>query len=157
MGKVVSHGQVVAIEPTDHGQDYSSASHGVTNEHHAVTEATLIEQLEGMTNLVGKHALSPGNQDRRDEQMYLVDQVHPPRSGRQAGAGDSQVMIDARLDRSDRLRSKLRSTRVRSVETSCSVLEKTTLSARCQIRANSALLGDCAATLGSVSHPIIIW
>jgi hypothetical protein len=99
----------------------------------------------------------PPDQDRRDEQMHLVDQVHPPRSGCQAGAGDRQVMIDARLDRSDRLEVEMRSIRVRSVETSCSVLEKTTLSARCQIRTNSALLGDCATTLGSVSDPITIW
>jgi hypothetical protein len=47
-----------------------------------------------MTNLLGKHTLPSADQDRRDEEMDLVNQAHPPCGGRQVGAGDCQVMID---------------------------------------------------------------
>jgi hypothetical protein len=109
-----------------------------------------------MTNLLGKHTLPSADQDRPDEEIDLVNQAHPPCSGRQVGAGYCQVMIDACLDLSDGLGIERALDPVRSVETSCSELEKTIFSARCQSRGNTSLLGDCAATLGSVLHPIII-
>ena len=80
-----------------------SAGHRVTNEHHAVAEATLVEKLKGRTNLLGKHTLPSADQDRRAEEMDLVNQTHPPCGGCRVGAGDCQVMIDACLDLSDGL------------------------------------------------------
>ena len=56
-----------------------------------------------------------------------------PSRGRQVGAGDVEVVIRLGLDLSDESRTKLRSIRVRFVDTDSSVREKTTFSASCQI------------------------
>jgi hypothetical protein len=53
--------------------------------------------------------------------------------------------------------SNLRSSRVLAVDTVCSVLEYTILSAAGQIRANSSMAGDRSGIVSGVSQPAMVW
>lgn len=133
-----------------------SSADGVAKEDHAVSEAALVEQLEGSTKVVGEHPLAASDEHRRHEDVAFVDQAGAPRRGRQVGAGDVEVLSCPGRDRSDEIGIEaaldpraLRGSRLQAAR-------EDDLSAACQISANSALLGDWAATAGSFSQPIII-
>ena len=63
----------------------------------ALAEATFVEQLELQADICGKSRLAAAHQDRRDEQMELVDQPRLDRVGGEPGTAHGEVTVCRRF------------------------------------------------------------
>ena len=91
--------------------------------HYAAAESPLVEQLELEAHAVGKSWRTASDHHRREEQVVLVDQTGPDRLSSEAGTADAQVTSCGRFIRPTASGSRLRSSRVRALETEPRVFE----------------------------------
>ncbi len=61
--------------------------------HHAVGEATFVQQLQVQSEVDGQGSCTPSNHDRRDDQMALIDQACPKGLTGEVWAAHGQVSV----------------------------------------------------------------
>ena len=112
----------------------SSRHHAVVEMDHAVGEAAFVEEFELQADVVGECLRTATHHDGRDDQVALVRQSGAERLAGEVRAAHGEVPAEALIRRISST-SKVRSSRVLALDTVCSVVEYTILSAARQIAA----------------------
>src|SRR5205823_13627486 len=99
--EVVETGVELAEEPV--GIHPGTLRDAVVEVDHAAAEAPLVQELELQAKTAGQRLRAAADDDRRDEQVELVDEAGRERLGGEPGAAHGEVMRRLRFQLPDRV------------------------------------------------------